>query len=110
MSHQCPHDDSCQPHHDIRRIFSNVTSTTKTYHLSLHDALPIYARTRTRRACRRPCRSADTRRRRNARGPHDATDLHGRSEEHTSELQSRRELVCRLLLEKKNIAWFTSYL
>src|SRR5690349_24592878 len=31
-----------------------------------------------------------------------ATSAVGRSEEHTSELQSRRELVCRLLLEKKN--------
>src|SRR2546430_11737322 len=34
--------------------------------------------------------------------PHSAVDLKGRSEEHTSELQSQSNLVCRLLLEKKN--------
>src|SRR3712207_8210345 len=35
-------------------------------------------------------------------GPHGAEQAAGRSEEHTSELQSRQYLVCRLLLEKKN--------
>src|SRR5690349_22086975 len=38
-----------------------------------------------------------------ARGGHGAHDVGARSEEHTSELQSRRDLVCRLLLEKKNL-------
>src|SRR5204862_3591513 len=39
-----------------------------------------------------------------ARAVHGVAAAHQRSEEHTSELQSRRELVCRLLLEKKNNA------
>src|SRR5216683_7609928 len=76
-------------------FFFNDTATTEIYTLSLHDALPISGspaspswyvvragtrvpgwRSRRRRCCRR-------------------------SEEHTSELQSRSDLVCRLLLEKK---------
>src|SRR5712664_4861007 len=64
-------------------FFFNDTATTEIYTLSLHDALPICAaRWRCRACCRtwRPSR---------------------RSEEHTSELQSRSDLVCRLLLEKK---------
>src|SRR3712207_8111080 len=51
---------------------------------------------------RRPARGRRAERRRRARPP----ELPGRevrSEEHTSELQSRQYLVCRLLLEKKNI-------
>src|SRR6266508_6762295 len=70
-------------------FFLNDTATTEIYTLSLHDALPIsdatpkflvatYVRPKTQ------SRSAE-----------------GRSEEHTSELQSRGHLVCRLLLEKK---------
>src|SRR5690349_22831589 len=85
-------------------FFFNDTATTEIYTLSLHDALPILIV-----------------------GPHDAGNRSGeilqakagvagvavagflgvlkaqlgRSEEHTSELQSRRDLVCRLLLEKK---------
>src|SRR6266496_6825484 len=65
-------------------FFFNDTATTEIYTLSLHDALPIsgwWAPSwwRSRWGCgARP-----------------------RSEEHTSELQSRRDLVCRLLLEKK---------
>src|SRR5438445_11185612 len=91
-----------------RFFFFNDTAPTEIYTLSLHDALPIYLRV--------------------VRGEHaaavhhepaadpDAIDvlrrrvvddiLHGiaqRSEEHTSELQSRQYLVCRLLLEKKKI-------
>src|SRR3712207_8467694 len=96
-------------------FFFNDTATTEIYTLSLHDALPIYSpvgpvtarpprcytvlgatvarisegscRTRPRRSTR--CR------RRGAAAPSP------RSEEHTSELQSRQYLVCRLLLEKK---------
>src|SRR6266403_6323429 len=67
-------------------FFFNDTATTEIYTLSLHDALPISANTRPRRCAIRFTARA-------TRAP--------RSEEHTSELQSRRELVCRLLLEKK---------
>src|SRR6185312_17275058 len=68
-------------------FFFNDTATTEIYTLSLHDALPI---------------SSDS--------SHDKPDPSIRrtlspalirSEEHTSELQSRSDLVCRLLLEKK---------
>src|SRR5256885_12527285 len=74
-------------------FFFNDTATTEIYTLSLHDALPISrsstwgwsgsrARSRLRSGTWRPCSG-------------------GRSEEHTSELQSPCNLVCRLLLEKK---------
>src|SRR2546430_17693656 len=91
-------------------FFFNDTATTEIYTLSLHDALPIW-----------PCRSAGpditpapifsaraslpcssraptwaTRSSAPSASPSD-----GRSEEHTSELQSQSNLVCRLLLEKK---------
>src|SRR2546422_2228651 len=72
-------------------FFFNDTATTEIYTLSLHDALPICAHLGGRggrAALRRPGR-------RRARGEE------ARSEEHTSELQSRLHLVCRLLLEKK---------
>src|SRR6185312_17442189 len=65
-------------------FFFNDTATTEIYTLSLHDALPIYA------GCG-PGRVG---------GANDRCDP-ARSEEHTSELQSRSDLVCRLLLEKK---------
>src|SRR5204862_6452741 len=68
-------------------FFFNDPAPTEIYTLSLHDALPISHRD-DRAADRRPRQ----RRRRH---------LRVRSEEHTSELQSRRDLVCRLLLEKK---------
>src|SRR2546430_13056091 len=83
-------------------FFFNDTATTEIYTLSLHDALPISsrdvgarvgpARRRARRRERRPRAKALARRRRGVRD---------RSEEHTSELQSQSNLVCRLLLEKK---------
>src|SRR5215510_16605240 len=66
-------------------FFFNDTATTEIYTLSLHDALPICCPA----TCRRPGCSACARR------------WASRSEEHTSELQSRGHLVCRLLLEKK---------
>src|SRR5712671_8173730 len=70
-------------------FFFNDTATTEIYTLSLRDALPIS------RSGRRPWPvSADILRPRSGRRP-------GRSEEHTSELQSPAHLVCRLLLEKK---------
>src|SRR5690349_23981835 len=72
-------------------FFFNDTATTEIYTLSLHDALPI-------------CRHGFDRGSgaRSGGGRHRPADRRpGRSEEHTSELQSRRDLVCRLLLEKK---------
>src|SRR3712207_7341642 len=83
-------------------FFFNDWATTEIFTFSLHDALPIF-----------PAEGADVCRGRVA-GPDRGTDrlvdpLGGarhhdvvRSEEHTSELQSRQYLVCRLLLEKKN--------
>src|SRR2546422_10539475 len=79
-------------------FFFNDTATTEIYTLSLHDALPICFARHVARVARAvellvvPVR--------------DDGDLlqhagPGRSEEHTSELQSRLHLVCRLLLEKK---------
>src|SRR5256885_12558077 len=70
-------------------FFFNDTATTEIYTLSLHDALPISA-ARSARAVRVP---AERLRSDHHRGR--------RSEEHTSELQSPCNLVCRLLLEKK---------
>src|SRR3712207_7365117 len=96
-------------------FFFNDTATTEIYTLSLHDALPISQ-----------LRRLDPARAPGAGGPHDPRRPHlrahrvgrgrgggraggvaqgpvvrPRSEEHTSELQSRQYLVCRLLLEKK---------
>src|SRR2546425_6153940 len=70
-------------------FFFNDTATTEIYTLSLHDALPISIIWRSRNGVP----SINTAHRR--RSPS------GRSEEHTSELQSLAYLVCRLLLEKK---------
>src|SRR3712207_7600367 len=90
-------------------FFFNDTATTEIYTLSLHDALPIWrvpdapAVPRWRRR-RRPGHAEggrDAHRRR--RGPTArlvCALAQSRSEEHTSELQSRQYLVCRLLLEK----------
>src|SRR3712207_7767558 len=85
-------------------FFFNDTATTEIYTLSLHDALPISGalqaeaegdagldvapRSRSRHHDLQPARQTLSRR-------------SERSEEHTSELQSRQYLVCRLLLEKK---------
>src|SRR2546430_13567830 len=72
-------------------FFFNDTATTEIYTLSLHDALPILNAEIKRMLL------ADDRFAQDSRG-------HGRSEEHTSELQSQSNLVCRLLLEKKKQA------
>src|SRR2546430_7529896 len=80
----------------IMFFFFNDTATTEIYTLSLHDALPIFAFSWLAIA----------------QGPTAPVVLHAarmldvsagtvRSEEHTSELQSQSNLVCRLLLEKK---------
>src|SRR6476620_12645916 len=74
-------------------FFFNDTATTEIYTLSLHDALPI-ARQLVRQDL--DCHFAPE-----PRIP--------RSEEHTSELQSRQYLVCRLLLEKKKTHIYTTY-
>src|SRR2546422_4186313 len=73
-------------------FFFNDTATTEIYTLSLHDALPI---SRRRPAARGQGRG------RGVTGVLLVDKPEGRSEEHTSELQSRLHLVCRLLLEKK---------
>src|SRR3712207_7804918 len=95
-------------------FFFNDTATTEIYTLSLHDALPICSRSwgylfsRLLSTDSTPCSSifacqpftfrptpCDSR-------PERSLERHlARSEEHTSELQSRQYLVCRLLLEKK---------
>src|SRR2546430_11642716 len=77
-------------------FFFNDTATTEIYTLSLHDALPISCRDQEER---RVVDRLRRRRARRARVPGKARE--GRSEEHTSELQSQSNLVCRLLLEKK---------
>src|SRR3712207_7204178 len=91
-------------------FFFNDTATTEIYTLSLHDALPIYQlstflcaaaghpevlgeMTALTKSPVMPWTPTLT-------GP----SMLGRSEEHTSELQSRQYLVCRLLLEKKKKA------
>src|SRR3712207_7869618 len=98
-------------------FFFNDTATTEIYTLSLHDALPISGRGR------QELRDADGGGVRTVHGServaHEVVGKRGevarelrvvlrlprlpRSEEHTSELQSRQYLVCRLLLEKKKI-------
>src|SRR5438067_3902656 len=74
-------------------FFFNDPPTTDIYTLSLHDALPISSHER----------SARSKHTRSVSPPPDrmAATVRPRSEEHTSELQSRFDLVCRLLLEKK---------
>src|SRR3712207_8197478 len=93
-------------------FFFNDTATTEIYTLSLHDALPICVHLAERNALHQRGHVA-------AVGDRDADLAHlparelmigviarlrrqVRSEEHTSELQSRQYLVCRLLLEKKH--------
>src|SRR5438477_8081697 len=87
-------------------LFFNVTATTEIYTLSLHDALPISGEGRARQGAHPGCdRGARLRRgaarRDRIRARVDPVGQPLRSEEHTSELQSHVNLVCRLLLEKK---------
>src|SRR2546422_7451607 len=83
-------------------FFFNDTATTEIYTLSLHDALPISPPRAWRRFPRRPARGRGSPHRSRDRRAHSRPRSVGvRSEEHTSELQSRLHLVCRLLLEKK---------
>src|SRR3712207_7160001 len=78
-------------------------ATTEIYTLSLHDALPICApSSSTGVGPTRPVAVGRVSERTAARTPFAASaSASPRSEEHTSELQSRQYLVCRLLLEKK---------
>src|SRR5690606_41134358 len=82
-------------------FFFHDPAPTEIYTLSLHDALPIsgpliiFLNQACDRSTERPIVSATFRRNTSAGG------YVRRSEEHTSELQSRENLVCRLLLEKK---------
>src|SRR5439155_22808853 len=87
-------------------FFFNDTPTTEIYTLSLHDALPIWRRSRPR-APRAACRPKAARFPAGSRSRGDARSATARSEEHTSELQSRGHLVCRLLLEKKKKRIYT---
>src|SRR5690349_22722648 len=92
----------------------------QVYPLSLHDALPIspagsssaiasissatpapVSAEPKKTGCSSPARARSARS--SSAGPNDANEAVRRSEEHTSELQSRRDIVCRLLLEKKNV-------
>src|SRR5690606_41487981 len=93
-------------HVDCFCFASHAPATTEIYTLSLHDALPIYVAPPLE-VVRLPVfqralqglvfRQVDV-----VRDLFAVIDrAHGRSEEHTSELQSRENLVCRLLLEKK---------
>src|SRR5256885_13205232 len=97
-------------------FFFNDTATTEIYTLSLHDALPIWFRSRktatiwSHSVGRKPAITSSRRRSFGRVASARATSsrlrsgrvsAEARSEEHTSELQSPCNLVCRLLLEKK---------
>src|SRR5690349_23505521 len=83
-------------------IFSvSGTAPALVYTLPLRDALPIYRAARARPAC--AARGPSSRSPRAWRRPPLHIEAASRSEEHTSELQSRRDVVCRLLLEKKKV-------
>src|SRR5688572_32343662 len=88
--YHCVPDALCQSllSHIHHLFFFNDTATTEIYTLSLHDALPISTTVRVSGWFGNPSGSG--------------CSLPSRSEEHTSELQSQSNLVCRLLLEKKN--------
>src|SRR5688572_31488350 len=95
-------------------FFFNDTPTTEIYTLSLHDALPIS----TIAACDNGAPTSVTTAAANGnRGVHPmfvtvvtriSPDRRARSEEHTYELQSQSNLVCRLLLEKKKKTKYTN--
>src|SRR5438132_9771152 len=85
---------------DLLRLFFfffNDTATTEIYTLSLHDALPISAAIQRFQAIHDSRQIFDDRQ----VAPGEFSQHPHRSEEHTSELQSHSDLVCRLLLEKK---------
>src|SRR5260221_11552427 len=87
-------------------FFFNDTATTEIYTLSLHDALPILQLLELRcelgRVADADEAAGELAVRVEEEGCRQRAVPGGRSEEHTSELQSHSDLVCRLLLEKKN--------
>src|SRR2546422_4325529 len=92
--------------HSFFFFFFNDTATTEIYTLSLHDALPISAGgeiedVRRHQGLQRARRGLVVRAHQKRLAHVGDVEQAGRSEEHTSELQSRLHLVCRLLLEKK---------
>src|SRR5690606_40975786 len=108
----------CPPHPLRRRSSLNAPAANEIYTLSLHDALPICTSTAPRsrdwstarpRWSRRACPRSRAARSTSAAAAR-PTSTPPRSEEHTSELQSRENLVCRLLLEKKKDDRFISIL
>src|SRR5438445_3642542 len=92
----------------LSSFFFNDTATTETYTLSLHDALPIWDAHERKRLYHEAVAFLRLRaeRLKYAGKGLEKKPVAGvlRSEEHTSELQSRQYLVCRLLLEKKKKA------
>src|SRR5690348_18317980 len=88
-------------------FFFNDTSTTEIYTLSLHDALPIFFMLPATSSLHYSAHAALTEQQVASMSPEEVRlaliKYEIRSEEHTSELQSPVHLVCRLLLEKKNI-------
>src|SRR5258707_10534600 len=85
-------------------FFFNDTATTEIYTLSLHDALPICLACCLRGCLRIGASSCSIQRTKiSTISQNLCSGRRLRSEEHTSELQSRQYLVCRLLLEKKKI-------
>src|SRR3989442_4805228 len=94
----------CARHSLCFCFFFNDTATTEIYTLSLHDALPICCVALPRCGRGRSEPEGFARGRRRPPRPQSQRDRRrrtSRSEEHTSELQSRPHLVCRLLLEEK---------
>src|SRR5258706_7940426 len=85
-----------RPHSLFFFFFFNDTATTEIYTLSLHDALPIWFSTAGRVRSQSSTRFLPM-----VAKVLPLLNVNGRSEEHTSELQSLTNLVCRLLLEKK---------
>src|SRR2546430_10022362 len=98
-------------------FFFNDTATTEIYTLSLHDALPISVRFHSSRSSGTGAPSTQNSGASNTFKPNvvvrKSSDRRARSgrptrsEEHTSELQSQSNLVCRLLLEKKKSKNYT---
>src|SRR5438067_12270031 len=94
------HSSTCS----LSLYFFNDTATTEIYTLSLHEALPICCvrKTVSRKAAKYAKLGQEKKEFKvNPLPDFEDEDLALRSEEHTSELQPRFDLVCRLLLEKK---------
>src|SRR2546421_11566730 len=89
----------------LLHFFFNDTATTEIYTLSLHDALPIWRNLITTNITTTITTTITTKITTTITTTIMTTITNSsRSEEHTSELQSRSDLVCRLLLEKKKNA------